>query len=292
MLSANSTAVANAITATEGPQDLIKGLCDATVHDHVASDGTLSARVMGFNQLTDLGTFTFEHDGFGAPVLPATINITEAMMLDTPRMMFSVSGAVNSSGTTPGSAAFAIITSSNGKDGRAVIANDFADDYTSFMGLLLGSDAAQVGTLSPDDAAAIFNPEVLVPSKINVMVNPEDYLLMAAVAKYAGMRFYPSALNPGGDNAEDFKGLPYFGTPETFMRGIVAEHAPELILVDAYVANPLFSPVANKVYIKRVEYEPKKYITASINDLAEQGQTSHSQLTADSIVRAEEFVRL
>lgn len=136
--------------------------------------------------------------------------------------------------------------------------------------------------------------EVLRPTRINMLVNPERYLMMAALAKYAGMRFYPSALNDGSEfaHSSDFEGLPYFGEPQPFMRRIVQDHAPELLLHDTFVTNPLFNSTSNKAYMMRVEYEPAKYPTAGKAEPVSLGEMSHPRITPDAIVQAEESIRL
>jgi hypothetical protein len=129
--------------------------------------------------------------------------------------------------------------------------------------------------------------DTLRPTKINQRVQPQNYLIMAALAKYANMRFYPSALNT---DHEDFLGLPFFGEPQPFMRSIVEEHANELLEVDQFIANPLFSTTGQMAAVSRITYDPAKYVTAVRADLIKTAAASHVGVTPESVQRAEEQV--
>lgn len=128
---------------------------------------------------------------------------------------------------------------------------------------------------------------VLRPTKINMRVAPTNYLLMASLAKYCNMRFYPSATNL---DHPDFAGLPFFGEPQPFMRTLVEEHAPELLEVDQFVANPLFSTTGQMASVMRTVYDPNKYVSAAHGDTVVQAAASHPGVTIESIQKAEEQI--
>jgi hypothetical protein len=136
------------------------------------------------------------------------------------------------------------------------------------------------------DLTDSFNGEYLLPELAAVKLRPDLYLFDAAVAKYSNLRFYPRSIC----NDVAFAGLPYHGTPDQFMRGLVEDLAPELVDLDFIAANPFLPRQTESLNYLRVDKETYDQLAykSSMLAIANRYGDMYSLADVNSILGAQE----
>jgi len=132
----------------------------------------------------------------------------------------------------------------------------------------------------PEDVG---KPEYLLPELNNIMIRLDLQLFDAAIAKYSNMRLYPRAINTDSR----FKGLPYFGEPDMFLRGLVAEQQPTLVKLDHVSNSPFTTSNINEIRVGTEVYEQSGYQSA-LRQTAQRAGDIHTQASVDSILNAQD----
>lgn len=124
--------------------------------------------------------------------------------------------------------------------------------------------------------------EYLLPELNNIMVRLDLQLFDAAISKYSNMRLYPRAINMD----ERFRGLPYFGEPQSFLRGLVKEVQSSLVAIDHVSASPFTTSNINELRITTETYDQMSYIT-TVRSVAAAIGNMHSLAPVEGILNAQ-----
>lgn len=148
----------------------------------------------------------------------------------------------------------------------------------------LGGMPGQATQFTGSDLTAIEDGgDYLLPELNNIMIRLDLHLMDAAVAKYSNMRLYPRAISKD----DRFRGLPYFGEPEPFLRGLVEDLQPSLVRLDHVSNSPFTTSNINEIRVGTEVYEQSGYQSA-MRQIAQKLGDMYSMASPESIMNAQE----